>query len=157
MADAVIPAARVLDPTDTGGWFTLWHQPASEFHGCSPVFGCRIGIITGSTPLRELMRVANEKAERLNENRDHVSSWQTRDVGHPNPMKHQYGGAIRVRQGMILSFSGLAEHFDEMGMLLIAEALKLITQERIAEIVAISDNQHFLAYQKAMVALRRDI
>jgi len=50
-----------------------------------------------------------------------------------------------------------SEHFDEMGMLLIAEALKLITQERIAEIVAISDNQHFLAYQKAMVALRRDI
>lgn len=144
----VIPLATAIDKTDTGGWFTVWHQPSDEFHGYSPVFGGRIGRITGAYPPAMLQTIANEKAERLARYRSHFSSWESRDVSHPDPLQHKYGGAIRVSRGMIFSFSGLAEHFDEMAMVLAAIHLKLITRAQVDHIIEVSRNVHLSTYLK---------
>jgi hypothetical protein len=64
-----------------------------------------IGYVPGHK--RELYsKGAIGKAERLGDNPDHVSSWQTRDG------KDKFGGAIRAEH-MIYSFSGLPEAWDE--------------------------------------------
>lgn len=51
--------------------------------------------------------LCQEKARRLLNNPDHLSSWQTRDLENS-----QYGGAIRAI-GCVLGFSGCVELVDE--------------------------------------------
>ncbi len=76
---------------------------------------------------------AQEKLLRLlNGDRNHVSSWQTR-----NPELSQYGGAIRVGD-WILSFAGLPEALDEVFMLLVADFSKLAEREPILQITVYS-------------------
>src|SRR3989338_4641417 len=84
---------------------------------------------------------AMEKAKRLGRLPEHFSSWQSRDEA-----MNQFGGAIRVMGG-ILSFSGLAEHYDEMAMLISARELDLVGDGYDDKIIAISDNARYREYK----------
>lgn len=131
----IFPMAQELDPTDTGGWFTVWGSTAEDtgLHA-RPLFGCAVGNIS-AYKMAGYQNYAIEKAQRLAGYSGHLSSWQSREVS-----RARYGGAIRTDSGLILSFSGLAEHFDELGVLLVANNWHLVTSERRDEIIRISDN-----------------
>lgn len=137
----ILPRASALDPTDTGGWFTVWRAVSpGQSHAFEPVLGVKIGTITGTNPLKTLMRVANEKAARLAFYPFHLSSWESRDLSNNDPAQHKYGGAIRVPYNEIWSFAGLAEHYDEALLLLAARILRPWHPDQILRIVERSDN-----------------
>ena len=75
-----------------------------------------------------------EKASRLSDHRDHVSSWQSRD-----PENSRWGGAIRA-EDYILSFSGLVELADEAVLVNSAFKLGMITGEACSRIKEASGN-----------------
>lgn len=137
----ILPRASALDPTDTGGWFTVWRATdPGRSHTFKRALGVKVGLITGTTPLEELERVADEKAERLSLHHFHFSSWESRDLSDPDPRKHKFGGAIRVPYNEIWSFAGLAEHYDEALLLLAARILRPWHPDQILRIVERSDN-----------------
>ena len=74
----------------------------------------RLIALIGSIPSGKYIRyfhLVREKIERLNRDREHITSWESR-----NPSTEQFGGAIR-REQHIFSFSGFPEWGDEMIML----------------------------------------
>ncbi len=78
---------------------------------------------------------AEEKVHRLAMiHRDHISSWQSR-----NEEANQYGGAIRMENGL-LGFSGLPELVDEAFGLGLARVESLISKQRMEQIVHASQN-----------------
>ncbi|MFA6340729.1 MAG: hypothetical protein WCX27_00610 [Candidatus Paceibacterota bacterium] len=94
----------------------------------------RIGHIPGGKE-EKYLRFSLEKGERLFKNRDHNSSWQSRD-----DKKEHYGGAIRVVRGIPLSFSGLSEHGDETILLVPSVMLNLLTAKEAKWISGFSNN-----------------
>lgn len=78
---------------------------------------------------------SREKAERLLKNSDHDLSWQSR-----NPDESQWGGAVRLPSGHILSFSGLPELYDEAFCATVADVMEWATQTQLSEILEISAN-----------------
>lgn len=125
-----------------GGWFALWMQQRGSYPGCGiPVFGWTVGICPRSAEdfLKDI-HFANEKAYRLGDYCEHVSSWETRDVSASHRMECKYGGAIQTGREFIFSFSGLSEHEDEMFCVLVAQELQMISEDEIDRIIAISDN-----------------
>ncbi len=91
-----------------------------------------------------------EKAQRLGNNPKHISSWQSR-----NETLCHYGGAIRAG-GLILSFSGLPEHWDEACMVAHANmpgrCLPIREMEKIREI---SGNSHSALLLQALIPYRK--
>ena len=90
---------------------------------------------------------SREKANRLLQNKKHISSWQSRDFDN-----NKYGGAIKTPSGEIISMSGLPEYGDEACCLVLAIEIGWMQEEFAEEIVEISGNNLFLElygrYQK---------
>ncbi len=98
-------------------------------------------ILVGSAPLGKAAKYCNfaqEKAQRLSDHPDHLSSWQTRDES-----ADQYGGSVRG-ESLIASFSGLPEHADELLVVQVMLQSGQINYPRAREIAEISDNQMLL-------------
>jgi hypothetical protein len=81
------------------------------------------------------VRYAMEKSQRLFENPDQQSSWESRLVE-----AEQFGGAIRAGS-RILSFSGLPEHGDEAITLFVALGLGLLDTKEAEKIAEASGNE----------------
>jgi len=89
---------------------------------------------------------AREKADRLLLNREHKSSWQSR-----NEEAGQYGGAIRGCE-YLFSFSGLPQLLDEALMLVVAIIHGDLDYEGARAIIHESQNPHFVKlYNLAIV------
>jgi len=80
-----------------------------------PLFVSLIGGVP-QEKAEKYFQYAVEKARRLGQHADHVSSWESR-----NPEQEQWGGAVRVNADYIVAFSGLPEEWDEAAMLVIAD------------------------------------
>jgi hypothetical protein len=129
------------------GWFTIWQKACDGSDEVGPVTAFAIGSIPTSKGAI-YPHFANEKAERLLVHREHVSSWESRDLSSEDELQHCYGGAIRgmeTEQGdqsdVIFSFSGLSEHLDEMLCVLTMYLLHMITLDRAAQIAEFSENE----------------
>lgn len=83
---------------------------------------------------------SREKAERLIRNPDHVLSWESRE-----PEQNQYGGAIRLESGLIISFSGFPELVDEAFCAVIGFWMTFESQDSLAEKLRKSDNSKLFA------------
>jgi len=115
---------------DRGGCFVLSDDvvpPPRHFRLVS-----RVGEVAQEKAFQEYRLNAQEKASRLLVNhRDHATSWQSR-----NAENNKYGGAIRVNFsgiGLIMSFSGYSEQYDEA--LMLALAVKMGWLERNKAII----------------------
>ena len=102
----------------------------------------------GQVPLEKAekyLRLCQEKAKRLAEHLEHLSSWESR-----NPDKEQWGGAVRVGN-LIFSFSGLPEMGDEAVMLAVAGSHYVGTKdvsETLSTIASRSQNELWDQLQK---------
>lgn len=85
-----------------GGWIHI-SDPKGEVIAYE-----RIGAVGGPDKKVKYRKLAAEKAMRLREHPEHVTSWQSRDPDHD-----RWGGAIRTNDGWVFSFSGLPELWDE--------------------------------------------
>src|ERR1041385_4424544 len=92
----------------SGGYFTLFDT--AEADG-KVIFSSEIGLCPGNKWVK-YFTLSVEKARRLGLRFPHQSSWESR-----NEHEEQFGGAIRTRYHLILSFSGLPELTDEALML----------------------------------------
>ena len=137
METIVIPKARVIDPTDAGGWFFFCRDDPNQV--LVPLFGLSVGDPPAANFPRYTTN-AGRKWKSLADNPASLSSWEVRDES-----AGIFGGAIRVIGGVFF-ISGLPEHFDEMGMILCAERLRLINPESVGRIIQISDNQPYRDY-----------
>ena len=72
---------------------------------------------------------AREKAFRLSQNPDHLTSWESRDVEN-----EQYGGAIRLPSGLIISFSGMPEAVDTAFCLMLMYNFLIASPKDLIEI-----------------------
>lgn len=98
-----------------------------------------IGTVPDSEKSRRYFNYCQEKAARLAEHRNHVSSWQSRD-----PDKDRWGGAIRCKEH-ILSYSGLSSDlWDEAIVLTIGYIYpyRIILHADLEHICKISSNNH---------------
>ncbi len=77
---------------------------------------------------------SKEKAQRLFSHPEHQCSWESRD-----PNKDQYGGAIRLKSGLIVSFSGFPEKDDAPLAGLIAVKSGLATPKEIHDTLELQD------------------
>ncbi|MEK7105285.1 MAG: hypothetical protein AAB865_01200 [Patescibacteria group bacterium] len=135
----VLPAAQKIVATDAGGYCQVFYCDPNAPNDYAPCFGFRLGKGT-AVQFGEWFSHAIDKGWRLNKWPEHCSAWESRDLRWE--VKHWAGG---FRFGpFIVTFSGLAEHFDEMLILLTAVAVGLTTKERARELAAISNNTHYL-------------
>lgn len=97
-----------------------------------------IGTVSDPAKAKKYFDFCQEKALRLASNRDHVSSWESKDRA-----RDLRGGAIRCRDH-ILSFAGLPELWDEACVLAIGYIgpTRIITNEQVEHICRISENNH---------------
>jgi len=77
---------------------------------------------------------ALEKAARLGKNTGDISSFQSR-----NPDNRQWAGAVRGSH-VIISFSGLPELIDEALVLGLLRIKGMIADDRVAKVIAASNN-----------------
>lgn len=73
-----------------------------------------VGEVSDDQKANDYHQFCMEKARRLGQNPDHVSSWESR-----NENANQYGGAVKVGD-FIFSFSGFSEHWDEAVSIVLA-------------------------------------
>lgn len=83
--------------------------------------------------------LSEEKARRLASKPGDKSSWQSRNLD-----LDYYGGAIRCKDGTILSFSGLSEHGDEALVLMVAEFCNLLSRTEAIAIAKKSGNTLYM-------------
>ena len=121
----------------TGGHFTV--APVGD----SPNEILSVGIPLPSLPSADF---AAEKAARLIQNPEHISSFQSR-----NPEAGQWGGAIRANDQLIFSMSGMPEHVDEAINLSVALKTGVISEARLMDIVNASRNP-YLKYIRIFAA-----
>lgn len=79
---------------------------------------------------------SREKAERLFENTEHQLSWQSRD-----PDANKWGGAVRLPNGVIVSFSGFPELVDEAFCAAYSVVVGLTDFESASNALVLSSNQ----------------
>lgn len=88
--------------------------------------------------LKSWEKNSKEKAARLCEHEDHVSSWESRDFDNK-----KYGGAVKSNVGDIVSMSGLPEYGDEACCLVILLVMGRMQLEEAEKIIKISENDLF--------------
>ena len=96
-------------------------------------------MAVGQVPVEKAgkyLSFCQEKAKRLAEHPDHLSSWESR-----NPEKEQWGGAVRVGE-FIFSFSGLPEMGDEAVMLAVADSHYVDTKDVTATLNKIAERSN---------------
>lgn len=96
---------------------------------------CQIGINPPNKREKRFL-LCQEKALRLLSNPQHFLSSQSRV---PDELK--YSGAVRAG-GLILSFAGLPEEYDEPLMVYVAYWAKLLTKNEALELAVLSRNEH---------------
>ena len=116
-----------------GGYFTCGLTGEGTMFPSMTV-GC--GDVADEEKVLATWQFSAEKAHRLSEHPDHVSSAQSRNFNNK-----KYAGAIRIPfDNLILSFSGLPEACDESLMLHVAVICHLLTREQALEIAGYWDN-----------------
>jgi len=111
-----------------------------------------VAVLIGEVPDKDnalkYASLCQEKALRLAQFKEHVSSWQSR-----NESENKWGGAIRV-QGLIFSFSGLPEHWDEACAVTLAYSLstRLLSKADYELIKHTSGNPHLGKLLNTMVS-----
>ncbi len=93
----------------------------------------KVGTIAPPESDQRYLTFAKEKGERLGPNG--LSSWQSRNL-----QQEKYGGAIATSSGLIVSFSGLPELWDEALVLVISNRLGWISGKEVFDIIEISGN-----------------
>ncbi len=123
-------------PRRDSGYFTLYD--AASIKGI-PIIIFAVDVCPPEKR-EQYFAYSQEKAVRLAQNSEHISSWQSR-----NPEKNCYGGAIRVgpAKNLIMSFSGLPELADEAVMLATALRLLWMSHDEAIQIAKASNNQYF--------------
>lgn len=127
-AEIVIKAARRLmkRPDKHGGYLCI----ATRTGKVLSIF--LVGNVCDETKASIYRGFCHEKALRLANNPEHISSWESRDE-----RAQYYGGAICVNT-LIFSFSGFSEHWDEACMITLAgltgQCIKDYIYQRIREI-----------------------
>lgn len=140
----VVTLKEVNRPDRAGGYVSLF-----DFFDPSPLLVLKVGTFEFSEPERaeDCFKYSQEKGIRLQDNPDHVSSWQSRDFD-----RKKYGGAVRGN-GVILSFSGCPEKHDELAMVRAGLQLGLFPNyDRIREIATISENALVFDLLKSLAA-----
>lgn len=131
---AVTSTIIEVNRTDSkGGYAALY-----DFVTPAPLFIVKLGSFRDAEPERQELCFAycQEKGMRLQQNRSHVSSFQSR-----NDDAKCYGGAVRGND-VILSFSGLPEVHDELAMVRAGIALGFFPDYyHVREIAAASENK----------------
>ena len=147
--EIIAPAARERDVERTGGLFAFWRTDPSGVV-MTPVVGLPSGLVSPDR-FRKYIYFASEKAIRLADHPDDVSSWQSRDESDPDRMNHKYGGAIRCGRvwvpHLIFSFSGFSELEDEAICVILARRFDLLTDAETNVIIEASDNDLLAAYR----------
>jgi hypothetical protein len=116
-----------------GGWFCLLRFNDHQMEWTTTV--CKFGDLPSDSRSLEFCQ---EKATRVLKSGS-SSSWLTRD-----PEKNQWGGAVRVHEDVVLSFSGLPEDADEALVLVLAVYLDLIDLNDAQKIADQSGNEKFI-------------
>jgi hypothetical protein len=123
----------------------FYHFPNERKGGCfciadiqtgQPYLVVSIGKVA-EEKLGKYFLLCQEKARRLAEHPEHLSSWQSRDE-----RMDRFGGAIRTKR-YILSFSGLPQKLDEASMLAVAGRFGLMNRGEIEAIAAVSENEYW--------------
>jgi len=127
----------------TGGYLYVHKEGDKE-----PLLVMLVGTINPEKTDR-YRTLCQEKAERLHLIRVHVSSWQSR-----KPDIDQWGGAIKLASGYVISFSGLPELGDEAFCMYLAYMLELAPIEELQAIASISDNLYWLQIEMAYIVPR---
>jgi hypothetical protein len=132
LAEKNIMAACKIDGRDrTGGMLCVADKSGV-------ILICQIGEIADLEKAAQWRITCQEKTKRLLSVEFDYSSWQTRDFDNK-----KYGGAVRTKDGFIISFSGLSEHLDEAFSALIAHRMALgMGMWPWADIKRISNNPH---------------
>lgn len=143
--DCVMPLSRVVDPTDTGCYTVIWR--CSKGGVWAPAVGMACGEVTTEKWVKHLT-LAHEKAVRLAAHPDHIASFQSADESDPaNP---KYPGAVRMDiYEIIISTSGFGWKFDEMVGMQLGWLLRLVSRQRMLDLIRCSDNmdaQNYLTY-----------
>ena len=109
----IIPLATRIDTTDTG-YATMWSR-RGKWWKPNGHFG--LGSVETIEKWMKYEMLVVEKAVRLIQHLDHVSSFQSHDLSDPADPK--YPGAVRMdRFEAVMSTSGLTWQYDEIvGML----------------------------------------
>lgn len=98
--------------------------------------------------------LAEEKAERLDENPDHLSSYESREEEYIFPINNQkwgkWGGAIRISDHYIFSFSGFPELLDETFVCFLALKYKFMKADYLKKIIQRRKNNPYLKKLKEL-------
>lgn len=132
-AETVIAAARKLMklPNKRGGYVCI----ATRTGKALAIF--LVGSVANEIKAAIYRGVCHEKAQRLGNNINHISSWESRNVE-----IQCYGGAIRAGE-LIFSFSAFPEHWDEACMVALANMSGYqMTSYTMQKIRGISNNPH---------------
>lgn len=137
----IMSLAQMFDPTDTGCYVVVWRGiEEDDSIMWSPAVGVAVGKVAPEK-MAKYARLAQEKAERLAANPEHIASFQTRDE--TDPANPKYPGAVRMDlDHIIISCSGFDWKFDEMVGIEIGLFLRLISVERVRDLMALSSNEH---------------
>lgn len=135
-ANTILPRACGLDGRkDRKGGYLCVAEPDGKI-----VLVILIGEVPDLETANRFKTFCQEKATRLAQNLEHISSWQTRDEG-----KKQYGGAVRTGKGYIYSFSGFTEEVDEAFSARVAfQNWDDMSMEHRTKIAEISGNRYLI-------------
>lgn len=140
-------------------WLTLPNNPSPEKQGGYLAvfdhrghlgFVCRIGEVPDDKA-DKYFALAVEKGRRLISRYDHSSSFESRD-----PNADQWGGAVRMNNGWIFSFSGLPELADEALMLISGVSIRWLThssdlsRHSAQEVAKLNNNRFYYSLYAAM-------
>lgn len=132
--ECAVNAGKPVAEQRHGGFVCVFHH--THVVGCPPELLMRYGEPDAKKALH-YAQLCEEKARRLAQNPQHLSSWQSRDE-----KLDRWGGAIRVPD-YIISFSGLPELADEALMLKTALVLRVIDLRYANKVADLSNNTIF--------------
>ncbi len=141
VVDEVVRTLALPTAVGTGGYFTMWRRNPTKSFESMPVVGFGVGVASQTSFIGHL-ELVNQRAIRLLEHEEHISSRQSRVAQHPESWnRHWFGGAIRcLADSIVLSFAGFSGPMDEFIATVVGTRLAVVDQERVAEIIAASRN-----------------
>ena len=133
----VLPLAQALDSTDTGVVFMFWRVGDERF---KPLVTLSGGVVP---PEKRQWYTDNaaRKLDALARNPEILSTFEVADES-----IELFGGGVQLRKRVALISAGLAPHFDEMLVCLMAYRAGLSTLEEVRGIAEISNNPHLRKY-----------
>jgi hypothetical protein len=141
MADRMIDLGLTLDDgvTKTQGWFgAVLRVPTGDAEHPFDWVEWKFPI-NGADKTRQSFAFCVEKPRRILEF-DLISSFQRRD-----PINGQWGGGIRVSENLAIAASGFPEESDQALTLCFALSVRLIGEERLAEVLSIAGREAYEA------------